>query len=407
MIRTGPQRDQPGRTEPASRQEIGIRQEEKNPRRGSPSPPGYRGVVMADINPKNTYKDELVVDFGDLGIWIYEQMTWHQISGENPDWIMAVSLDNDPAKEVVVDFGKRGLWRWTHSGYPGDWRQVSGNDALWAVALDDDGDGWQELHVNFGPDIGLWRYEEDADGNGSWTQISNLFPSWGFRADRSPAGKEEGCYFFPTAGVWMITWSGKEAGHRQLTGNEDGRAVFASARFIGSEGEDVVLGFRGKGIWLCQASDDNWYQISERSPVRMTTARSGTGGARLVIDFEGDRGLSVWNYAGYPGRLARLHHADPDSGFCEPFDPDGRAEKTGEQELAIDFGPIGLWKYSFSRRTWTLLNTKNPEFMVAGDYWNEGSQATLAVDFGPDGLWLYEGRFGNWFKISANSPDGD
>ncbi len=382
-----------------------VRPAEKKPSRGPSAGLGYKGVVMADINPENSFKDEIVVDFGDLGIWIYEQMVWHQISGENPDWVQAAALDGSPGAEVVVDFGTRGLWRWARSGYPGDWRQVSGNDALWAVTLDDDGDGRQELHVNFGPDSGLWRYDEAAGGDGSWMQVSNLAPAWGYRANASPSGKEEGCYLFPTTGVWTIHWSGNEAVYRQLTGDVDSRGVFASADFIGSGGGDLALDFGDKGIWLCQGQDLNWYQISAKIPFKMKTLRSGPGGARLIIDFKDGRGLFVWSVAGYPGRLMRFHHTDPDAGFCEPFDPDGRGEKTGEQELAIDFGKSGLWKYDFSRRTWTLLNTKNPEFMVAGDYWNEGSQAALAVDFGTDGLWLYEGRFGGWFKISANSPD--
>jgi hypothetical protein len=360
---------------------------------------------MADVNPGNGFRDEVVADFGGLGIWVYEQLTWHQISGTNPDWILAVSLDEFPGKEVIADLGDQGIWRWAHSGYPGDWRQISGNNPLWAVALDDDGDGRQELYANFGPSLGVWRYDEGNGGAGDWRQVSPFNPTAGLKTGFLPSGREKAGFLFPTAGVWTISWTGDDVLYRQLTGTDEVNAVFASADFIGGEGEDLALDFGAKGIWLCQNNDYSWHQIAESPSLNMKAVQSEAGGARLIIDFKSGQGLFVWGFAGYPGTLTKLHHADPDSGFCEPFDPDGRREKTGEQELAIDFGPNGLWQYDFSRRTWTLLNTKNPEFMVAGDYWNEGSQATLAVDFGSDGLWLYEGRFGGWFKISNNSPD--
>jgi len=370
------------------------------------APPDYEGLLMADVNPGNTFKDEVIADFGSLGLWVYEQMVWHQISGTNPEWIMAVRLADAPARRVIVDLGAEGLWKWTYSGYPGDWKQISGMNALWAIAPDDDGDGRQELHVNFGPTLGVWRYDEGADGAASWKQISTFNPVGGLRTDLQPAGQEEGCFLIPKTGLWTISWADREPVYQQLTGMENGNDDFASAKIIGGEAEDLVMDLDAKGIWLCQNTDRTWYQISDKSPDRMMAVQFGGGGRELILDFNGDQGLYVWSFTGYPGTLTKLYPADPDFGFVEPFDPDGRVEKADDEELAIDFGTNGLWKYDFSRRTWTLLNTKNPEFMVAGDYWNEGSKATLAVDFGPDGLWLYEGRAGGWFKISGNSPDG-
>ncbi|GEM_PF-5735128 len=383
--------------------ETGQEREKASP--ASVSPPCYKGLLMADVNPGNAFKDEVVADFGSLGLWVYEQMIWHQISGTNPEWIMAFSPDDSPAEQVIVDLAAEGLWKWRYKGYPGEWALISNLNAVWAVAVDDDGDGREELQVNFGPPRGIWRYEEDDGGAGSWKQISALTPVAGWKSDFLPSGQEEGCYIFPATGVWTICWTGSDALYRQLTGSAGSGGVSASARFIGGAGEDLALDFGVQGLWLCQSDDQSWHQISDQPVARFTAVRSASGTSRLMIDFKGDQGLYVWTFAGYPGKLSRLYHADPDFGFCEPFDPDGRSEKSGEEELAIDFGPNGLWKYDFSRRTWTLLNTKNPEFMVAGDYWNEGSKATLAVDFDSDGLWLYEGRSGGWFKISNNSPD--
>jgi hypothetical protein len=365
----------------------------------------YRGLVMADVNPKNAYKDEIIVDFGGLGLWVYEQMAWHQISSLNPDWILPVFLGGAPNTAIIADLGSSGLWRWRYSGYPGEWKQLSGSDAMWALALDDDGDGRQEIQVNFGAPAGVWRYDEDAEEDGSWAQISPVTPTGGLRTDLMPAGQEEGCYVFPKTGVWTIGWTGKEAGYDQLTGTEPGSDVYASAKFLGGPAEDLILSFADKGIWLCQNTDHAWYQIASESADRVREIQFGPEKCELLIDFTGSPGLYYWRFDGYPGKLTKLHHEDPDAGFCETLDPSGNMENRRGQELAIDFGENGLWKYAFRSRTWTMINTKNPEFMVSGDYWNEGSKATLAVDFGADGLWLYEGRFGNWFKISSNSPD--
>jgi hypothetical protein len=71
----------------------------------------------------------------------------------------------------------------------------------------------------------------------------------------------------------------------------------------------------------------------------------------------------------------------------------------------VDFGKSGLWVYEYSTNTWALINTKNPVFMVSGDYWGLGFDSTLAVSFGTDGLWLYEGKSGGWYQISNNAPD--
>jgi hypothetical protein len=39
-------------------------------------PRAYKGLLLADVNPKNAYKDEVIADLGGLGLWVYEQMTW-------------------------------------------------------------------------------------------------------------------------------------------------------------------------------------------------------------------------------------------------------------------------------------------------------------------------------------------
>jgi len=369
------------------------------------SPRGYRGVLLADVNPGNSYKDEVVADIGALGLWVYEQMTWTQISGTDPDWVMAVSLGDPPKEELIVDLGDKGLWKWTYNGYPGDWTQLSGNNAEWAIALDDDNDKRQELHVVFGAPPGVWRYEERAGGVSSWKQISPYNPYYGLRTATRPGGPEEGGYLFPGSGVWTISLTGDEIQSGQLSGTETGADDNASARFLGGDAEDLIIDFGAKGLWLCENTGHDWHEISSRSADRVLPVRFGRGVQRLVIDFNGDQGLYFWTFSGYPGRLAKLHSVDPDAGFCEAFERDGDDRKNNSQELAVDFGKSGLWTYDYDRRTWALINIKDPVFMVGGDYWGLGFDSTLAVSFGAEGLWLYEAKSGGWYQISNNAPD--
>ena len=141
------------------------------------------------------------------------------------------------------------------------------------------------------------------------------------------------------------------------------------------------------------------------SPDRVLPVRFGRGVERLLIDFNGDQGLYFWTYNGFPGGLTKLHAEDPDAGFCEAFEGGGTDRKNNRQEVAVDFGKSGLWTYDYDRKTWALINTKNPVFMAAGDYWGLGFNSTLAVSFGAEGLWLYEAKSGSWYQISTNAPD--
>ncbi len=158
-------------------------------------------------------------------------------------------------------------------------------------------------------------------------------------------------------------------------------------------------------MWLCENTEHAWHQLSGQSADRVLPVRFGRGVQRLIVDFNGDPGLYFWTFSGFPGRLAKLHPADPDAGFCQAFERDDSDRKNNSQELAVDFGNSGLWAYDYDRRTWALINTKDPVFMAAGDYWGLGFDSTLAVSFGADGLWLYEAKGGGWFQISNNAPD--
>jgi len=88
----------------------------------------YRGIVAANVDSSNG-RDELVVDFGAVGVWVRTGVIndlgdWQQISGVDPDNITAGDIDGDGADEVFADFGSLGLWLWNDWV----WSQISANN---------------------------------------------------------------------------------------------------------------------------------------------------------------------------------------------------------------------------------------------------------------------------------------
>ena len=54
-------------------------------------------------------KDEVALDFGAAGIWLYDQGNWTQLAPENPESLMAGNIGN--GLELLADLGSQGLWR--------------------------------------------------------------------------------------------------------------------------------------------------------------------------------------------------------------------------------------------------------------------------------------------------------
>jgi len=169
------------------------------------------------------------------------------------------------------------------------------------------------------------------------------------------------------------------------------------------------LDFEELGIWLLQNNNHSWQKLHDFSPNRVREVQLGGGNYELLVDFNSEAGRWVGSYGGsYPGTFSEiLADANPGTGFCEPFDPDGNSESaTIDEEVAVDRETDGLWLYNSTGGTWTQLSAKNPVFMVRGDVFNDLYKTALVIDFATDGLWLYDGRFNTWWQMSGLSPDG-
>ncbi|OGD19901.1 MAG: hypothetical protein A2W03_08460 [Candidatus Aminicenantes bacterium RBG_16_63_16] len=376
---------------------------------------GYKGVVMANFNSADA-ADEIVVDFGAQGLWYYNNGNWLQISGLNPDSIIAALTITSTDDEIIADFGATGLWYWDGN----TWFQMSGVNATGMFATDDDSDGIDDVHVDFGA-LGVWRFDFDSFSMANWRQLSNLNPYEGLRMDFRTAGYEEGLWSFPTYGLWNIWFFGANPVYNQLTGTVTIEDDFASSNFASSSGaEDVVADFAGLGLWMFRASDEVWYQISSMSANRVKEVKfvGGQDYELLAEDNAGGLYWGNWNGASFTWTLITNSDIGPSAAWCETFDEDGT--DSGDEEVIIPLTGAGALKYDYSAgpalTTWI---SDSPAWyiscMVKGDYYGRGYDSTLAVVFssasaaGAPGLWLYDKQAtwgASWAHISNSVPDG-
>ncbi len=372
---------------------------------------GYKGVVMAEFDYYDE-NDELMVDFGSLGLWYYNAGTWTQASAINPDGMIAVTAQDPADDELVVDFGSIGLWFWNE----GSWTQLSGVNPTGMFATDDDNDGVDEMHVDFGS-LGIWR----CDFSGyTWMQYSNLNPYYGLRSDYWTAGYDEGAWLFPTYGVWLlyVNVSGSPV-YEQITGTVNSNDDHASAKFTNASGaEDLVMDFGSLGIWLFKQNvGGGWVQVSTMNPNRVKEVKfvGGQDYELLAEDNSGGLYWGNWNGSGMDWTLILASGYDSVN-WCETFDQDGT--DSGDEEVIIPSSTGGCWIYDYSAGETlngfiNIGSNWNINFLVKGDYYGRGYDSTMVFVFSATsdspGVYLYDKQStwsASWVKISSNVPDG-
>jgi len=59
----------------------------------------------------------------------------------------------------------------------------------------------------------------------------------------------------------------------------------------------------------------------------------------------------------------------------------------GADELHVDFGEIGVWRYDYESKAWTRLSGWNPDYTLQSDFWMVGPEE-ICYDFGAGGLYV-------------------
>jgi len=318
--------------------------------------------------------DEAAVDFGTMGIYLYDGGIWTQLSAANPESLVAADVDGDNVDELLADLGTGGLWLWN----AGAWNQVSGVNVEGMAAGDVDADGADEVAGDFGA-VGMWLYN-----GGAWSQLSGVNADFIAIANLDGSGGAEIVGDFGATGLWI--WN--TGAWTQLSGvNAD---YMAFGNMDGSGGEELIGDFGMTGLWLW-SQGSGWTQLSGVNADYMGGVQAdGDAADEFVGDF-GAVGLWLWN----GGIWDQLSGADAE--FMIAADSDGN----GRDEGGVDFGALGLWLWDFSSG-WTQLSGVNPEYMMAGDFDGDNCDEIMA-DFGTIGLWLWNG--GAWSQISASNPE--
>jgi len=317
-------------------------------------------------------QDEAAVDFGTLGVWVYDGGGWSQNSPQDPESLVTMNIDGNGDDEIIADMGDGGLWLWDG----GTWSQISVVDAEELAVGDVDGSGDEEIIADFGP-TGLWLYDL-----GGWVQISAVNVDYVALADLDTVGGKEIIGDFGATGLWVDhagTWY-------QLSGvNAD---FFTCGNTDGAGGQEIVGDFGITGMWLNNTSV--WTQLSGVNVNYLITADTNADGKADIFGDFGPVGLWLWNN----GAWTML------SGVREDFMVSANLDADPSLEVVVDFGPLGLWAYD--NGAWTQLSGVNPDYVISGDF-DGDAQAELMVDFAALGLWVYNG--GAWTQVSNVNPD--
>ena len=118
---------------------------------------GVNGDDFIAVNSDASADSEVAADFGTIGLWLWNSGAWSQLSGVNAESMAAVNVDGGPTGGMVADFGTVGLWLWESGG----WTMLSGVNAESMIAADTDGDGSDEIVTTFGA-VGFWLWNAGA-----------------------------------------------------------------------------------------------------------------------------------------------------------------------------------------------------------------------------------------------------
>jgi hypothetical protein len=337
----------------------------------SPQPPVRQTCISGDFNG-NGFND-LAVDFGELGLFIWAGLAWGQLSGVNPEGLLVANIDGNNDDEIIGDFDGLGLWLWDSWS----WTQLSGVNPEYLVSANFDGDSAAEVLADFGG-LGVW-----LRNGGTWSNLSSVNSEWMVAVNIDGDPEAEAVVDFGLTGVWM--WDG---GNWTKLASSD--IDFMIAANVDTDPVQEIIGdFGGLGLWLWDGTD--WtQQLDPRNAEYLIAADTdGDGADELYINFGAD-GLWSWNAGTW------LKEASSYPWNMIPANLDGDLPA----EVVVDFGGAGL--YNLNGGAWDQMTSADAEFVAAVDV-NATSPDEIVADFGSLGLWLWSAD--TWVQISGVDPD--
>ncbi len=319
--------------------------------------------------------DEVAMDFGTLGAWLWNGGAWSQLTPSNPERMVPFNIDGDADDEIALDLGATGLWIWNG----GAWSQVSGSNPECLISADTNHNGNEELIIDFGSS-GLWWRQE----SGTMFGMSGLDPQNITAADVDGDGDDEVAADFGMSGIWL--WDSGGGAWTQITGADPDLIIRADTD---NDGDDALAAaFVSLGVWLRDGGA--WTQLSGLLPDNLISGKIVAGGGEEIAGDFGTIGLWLWA----SGAWTQLSGVNPDGLIAADIDGNG------VDEVVVDFASIGLWIRNSG--VWVQLSGVNPEGLLSGDI-DADAHYELIVDFGSLGVWLWND--GVWSQLSPNNPD--
>ncbi|MBF0117705.1 MAG: right-handed parallel beta-helix repeat-containing protein [Desulfobacterales bacterium] len=196
---------------------------------------GATGNIILNFNAR---EGNLCVDFGSLGLWVYNGTKWIQIAKNNPYVLKTYSYD-----EKIV--GKFSDHLYEYDGKV--WTKI-------ATTLSEDMIGvGSNLYVDFGTN-GVYKYD------GKWTKVTTSNPTAFATYDDKLIGKFSGYLYEYDGNVWTKI------------------ATTPSESMIGIDSE-LYVDFGDKGVYKYNKT---WTQVAKNNPANITSYNS-----KLVGKFSG------------------------------------------------------------------------------------------------------------------------
>jgi hypothetical protein len=132
------------------------------------------------------------------GIWVfYNNSTWAQIHGTNPEVMTAGDIDGNGQDDVIAGFGSSGgTWVYYNNS---TWVRIHGSRPETMITGDMDGSGHDEIIMDFGPASGTWVYYNDT----SWLRLYNFSPETIAVGDVDGTGLDDVILDLGSVGTWI------------------------------------------------------------------------------------------------------------------------------------------------------------------------------------------------------------
>ena len=385
---------------------------------GSGTTINYRGVIATDVD--GDLREELVVDFGSIGIWLYDPDStpkWVVLYGVNPDFMVDVDFDGDGRKEIFAYFDSQNAihkWDWEPGDPNGVWQwnyDVNHKcDYMFCAYIEDDGE--EELVLGLKATDSSWykMYVDEYDSN-HWERTTaydgRTYAAW--RVDFAGAPEDEivayrqSMYLWewvPPDQYWLDNWT-------SMTSADPDLSDTVVADFDADAEEELVVDILDQ-LWAYNySSGTKWSRLNAATVLDIRAWPQVTGtDDELLVSFLSPNGLWMYDAQASP-KWQSLNGLTPDydDGFVEIFDADGDLD----WDIAVDYSNqgIGLWKYDYNGSPkWTSMNGNSADYMVRADLDGDWDHELLVKFSTIAGLWKWDDdTTPKWQRINGVDPD--